>query len=56
MRKLEDKEMMNISGGGSYLSATLVSALTRAGSTLFEIGRSLGSTIRRFYEKDICSL
>lgn len=56
MRKLEDKEMINISGGSSYFSATLVSALTRAGTTIFEIGRSLGSTVRRIFEKDMCSL
>lgn len=56
MKKLSDKEMASINGGASYFSATLVSALTKAGSTLFDIGRSLGSAIRRIYEKDICSL
>ena len=56
MKKLTKDEMIKISGGSSYLSSTLISALTRAGSTIFEIGRALGSTIRRMIENDKCSL
>lgn len=55
MRKLNCDEMVKISGG-SALSSTLISALTRAGNTIMDIGRSLGSAIRRIYEGSSCPL
>ena len=55
MRKLERSEMLNIDGG-SALSSTLISALTRAGNTIMDIGRSLGSAIRRLYEGTSCPI
>lgn len=56
MRKLTREEMIKVDGGSNYLSSTLISALTRAGNSLLDIGRSLGSAIRRIYEGDSCSL
>lgn len=55
MRKMDKSEMLKINGGTS-ISSTLVSAFTRAGSTLLEIGRSLGSAIRRIYDGSSCPL
>lgn len=55
MRKLERSEMLKINGG-SMLSSTLISALTRAGNTIMDIGRSLGSAVRRLYEGSACPL
>ena len=55
MRKLTSAEMVKISGGSS-LSSTLISALTRAGNTIMDIGRSLGSAIRRIAEGSACPL
>lgn len=55
MRKLDKDEMVKIEGG-TTISSTLISAVTRAGSILLEIGRSLGSAIRRIYEGNTCPL
>ena len=55
MRKLKRDEMIKIDGGSS-LSSTLISALTRAGTAIMDIGRSLGSAIRRIYEGSSCPL
>lgn len=56
MRKLTKEEMIQINGGSSYLTSTFISAITRAGNVLLDIGRSLGSAIRRIYEGNSCSL
>ena len=55
MRRLTCAEMVKIDGG-SALSSTLITALTRAGNTIMDIGRSLGSAIRRIYEGSACPL
>lgn len=55
MKKLNNDEMLKIVGG-STLSSTLISALTRAGNIIIDIGRSLGSAIRRIYEGSSCPL
>lgn len=55
MRNLDKSEMIQINGG-STISSAFVSSLTRAGTILLEIGRSLGSAIRRMYEGNICPL
>ena len=56
MKILKKEEMIKLSGGNSYLTSTFISAITRAGNSILEIGRSLGSAIRRIYEKNSCSL
>ena len=55
MKKLNNDEMLKIDGG-STLSSTLISALTRAGNTIMDIGRSLGRAIRRIFEGSSCPL
>lgn len=41
---MSDKELINIVGGG--ISATLFNAISRAASTLLDLGRSIGTSIR----------
>ena len=51
--ELNNKELMNIEGGAGF-SATLLNAASRAISTLMELGRNLGSAIRRTISGSIC--
>ena len=53
MIELNNKELMNIEGGAGF-SATLLNAASRAISTLMELGRNLGSAIRRTISGSIC--
>lgn len=54
MKKIELQEMYTIVGGISITSA-LLNALTNAASTIFDVGKALGSSIRRFYTGSLCS-
>ena len=51
MKKLSDIEMQKIEGGNSYITAAFISSITRAGNCILDVGRSIGSAIRRIYEK-----
>ena len=42
--------------GGQSLSGAIIDAFTSAGRELFKIGRSLGSSIRRIFEGNLCRL
>ena len=53
MKNLSDKELMNIEGGAG-LSAAFLNAASRAITTLMELGRNLGSAIRRTINGSIC--
>ena len=53
MRQLNDKELMRIEGGAGF-TASLLNAASRAISTLMELGRNLGSAIRRTINGSIC--
>lgn len=52
MKRLEKNELLIINGGG--FSAALLNAISRAGSLILELGRSVGSSIRRFMTNTIC--
>jgi len=54
MRDLNNNELMSIEGGG--ISGTLISSITRGINTLLDMGRSLGSAIRRIGSNNICPL
>lgn len=54
MEVLKNEELKNIQGGG--LSASLITALVRAVNGLLDLGRSLGSAIRRIQSGSVCSL
>lgn len=51
--KLTKKEQLKTYGGS--VSSTMVNALVKGISLLIDLGRSLGSTIRRASENNMCS-
>jgi len=56
MQELKREELLNIEGGNIGVNGTLISSLTRGINTLLELGRSLGSAIRRVQEGNMCPL
>ena len=52
MVELKNNEMLNISGGS--VSAAWLNALSRAVTTLMDLGRSLGTSIRRSISGKVC--
>lgn len=52
MRELSKEELKQIYGGA--ISATLFNAFIRGINTFLEVGRSLGSAVRRLISKDVC--
>lgn len=53
MRQLKKDEMLKISGGFNW-SASFLNAASRAVSTLVDLGRSLGTAIRRSVSGKVC--
>lgn len=57
MIELKDKELMSIEGGASnWITASFINAAARAIDTLMDVGRSLGSAIRRAVSGKVCSI
>ncbi len=54
MKELNRKELLNIEGGA--ISGTLISSITRGINTILDLGRSLGSAIRRLGSNNVCPL
>lgn len=52
MRKLSINEMKEISAGG--LAGTVISAFNRCFSVFTDIGRYLGSSVRRIITRNYC--
>ena len=50
--KLKDCELININGGG--WTAAYLNAAARAVNTILELGRSVGSSIRRAITRNFC--
>ena len=46
-------ELIEVRGGGG-ISASMLNAVARVASVLYELGRSLGSAIRRTSSGNIC--
>jgi len=51
---LNDVELTNVVGGA--ISATLVNALVRGFTAIFEFGKAVGTAIRRAKTGTICSI
>lgn len=51
---LSEKELLNITGGA--ITATFVNAITKGVTTLLDLGRAIGSAIRRISSNKICSI
>ena len=56
MIELKKEELLNISGGANWFSASFLNAISRAVSTLMDLGRSLGTSIRRSINGKVCSV
>lgn len=54
MKEITKEELMEIKGGTNYLSGSFISSLVRAGNTLLDMGRSLGTSIRRIFSGNVC--
>ena len=50
--QLEDNLLYQIKGGG--LTATLLNSIIRGFTFIFELGKSLGSSIRRGIDGNLC--
>jgi len=55
MRELSNKEMLNIEGGGS-ITGSMLTAVYKIIDTIYSIGESFGSYIRRVVEKKMCNI
>ena len=52
---LNKEELMSIEGGASWYSASFLNSISRAISTLVDLGRTLGSSLRRTLNGNVCS-
>ena len=55
MNKLDNKAMFNVIGGAS-IGYSLINAITKAVQTVYSIGQSIGSSLRRVVNGKYCSL
>ena len=56
MKELKKEELYSINGGGFDISGSILNAITNGMKTILEIGRSLGTAIRRSTNGGICSI
>ncbi len=50
--KLSEYELSNLQGGA--ITAALLNSVARVLNTVLELGRTVGSSIRRIYSKNYC--
>lgn len=55
MSNLSKDELKNIDGGAT-ISGTLINAFTNGMKTILDLGRSLGSAVRRVKEDKLCEI
>ncbi len=55
MKELQANELLDVKGGAG-LNATFLAALVRGVNSFLDVGRSLGSAIRRTIEGNVCPL
>lgn len=56
MVKVDDAKLEKISGGGTTITGTLISAFGEVFKIFFEAGHSVGSSIRRMSDKELCPI
>ena len=54
MAELTKDELLTIVGGG--ITASMISAVVRGVNSILELGRSVGSAIRRIQEGKVCNI
>ena len=55
MKELRKEELLDVVGGAT-ISATLINAVTRAVTTIIDLGKTLGSAIRRAISGTVCKV
>lgn len=56
MKKLENDALVNVVGGTTTVSSTVINAFTNVIKVLFDAGHSVGSALRRIGEGNLCPL
>lgn len=56
MKELNKEELLSIDGGSIAFNATLFTAMVKGATISFEIGRSLGTSIRMVIDKKYCTI
>lgn len=56
MRELNKKEMLNVEGGESNITGSMLNAIYKTIELIYTIGEALGSYIRRAVEKKMCNI
>ena len=54
--KIEEENLANINGGTSSISATLLNYFSKAVTTIYDVGHSLGGAIRRIATGNVCPM
>lgn len=55
MKKINKETMLKVTGGAG-LTASFLTALVRGVNAFLEVGRTIGSSIRRISSKQVCPL
>ena len=50
---LSKNELVQVKGGAT-ITYSLINSLTKAVSTIFDLGRAIGSSLRRIVKNDFC--
>lgn len=51
---LNNEELILVRGGG--ITATMLNSLSRLMDTIYNLGQSIGSTLRRLVGKNVCKI
>ncbi len=56
MEKIEENDLEEIIGGSDYISGSIINAFVNVIKLLVDAGSSIGSSIRRVAEGNVCPL
>ena len=56
MNRIKEEKLEVISGGGTNITGTLVSAVGEVLKVLYDAGHAVGSSIRRMNDKNLCPI
>ena len=52
--RLENNQLIKINGGATNISGAFLNSIGRAIDAIMDVGRSLGTAIRRIYSRNVC--
>ncbi len=52
---MSNKELINVRGGSSYTSASFINAIARGANVLYNLGTTIGKSIKLFISGQRCS-